>query len=171
MPSALWSQLSARAGRNDLPAILVEAYITAQLTEPEDIGYAVCHAFAAAEWPGRIAPNEVWADLFTAGVHDTATEYLKDGEIRPRDELPDELTLYRGAQENHKAGMSWTTDREQALWFRNRFTSLFPANLYMVTWPSECVLATLDRRNEHEVIVDPYYLGVFPEDILEIAPV
>ena len=38
--------------------------------------------------------------------------------------LPDEFAVYRGFQGRREKGIAWTTDREKAVWFANRFAVL-----------------------------------------------
>lgn len=65
------------------------------------------------------------------------------------------LTLYRGVEFDGKAnGLSWTTNKEKAIWFAHRFKS-DTSKIYKltITNPSS-ILAYLDSRNEQEVIID-----------------
>ena len=75
------------------------------------------------------------------------------------------LTVYRGG---HRGGISWTTSIDTATWFANRWTigSTPPQPLYQATAPPTAVLALLDDKKEHEVIVDPAKL----RNVRRIAP-
>jgi hypothetical protein len=57
--------------------------------------------------------------------------------------------------------MSWTTDRDKARWFAERWqlTVGCSAFVYATTPPMEAVLAVIDDRNEGEIVVDPSLLG------------
>lgn len=68
--------------------------------------------------------------------------------------LPQKLTLYRGGP---AYGISWTTDREQAEWFANRFGRDYP--VWEVTIDKEQALGYLTGRGESEVILPPEIPG------------
>lgn len=74
-------------------------------------------------------------------------------EIATYNALPKVVTLYRGVtgynKENKKA-LSWTSDKEQALWFANRFQNE-ERELWTIHVPREKVLACYKYENEHIV--------------------
>lgn len=55
IPSMKWADLSARAGRNDLPAILLTALAMGALSDPQEIRVGLEQAWTTCEWPGRAA--------------------------------------------------------------------------------------------------------------------
>ena len=59
------------------------------------------------------------------------------------------MLIYRGGA---GAGMSWTTDRSVAQWFANRFNQTREVRSTVVH--PRHVLAQIDKREEHEVVVD-----------------
>lgn len=77
-------------------------------------------------------------------------------------ELPETMTIYRGYQ--YKAsmrGLSWSLDRERAIWFAQRFAMIntkLPPRLATAEVRRESVLAYFNRRNEDEVVVLPQNL-------------
>ena len=78
------------------------------------------------------------------------------------DSLPDEITIYRGIySESYYKAVSWTTDRDTAEFFANRFQ-----DGYIVTGKvkKESVFACYE--SEKEVVVNPNHV-----EILEIASV
>ena len=72
--------------------------------------------------------------------------------------LPDEFPLYRGFQGRGAKGISWTTDREKAVWFANRFAMLDhlgEPKLLTGVARKEDVLGHFLGRGESEVVIDP----------------
>lgn len=76
--------------------------------------------------------------------------------------LPDTFTVYRGCPVNKVNGLSWTLDRDKALWFANRFN--FASR--MPPFDRECcvvtgtvkktdVFAYFNSRHESEIVVAP----------------
>lgn len=151
-----WHDLSARAGRNDLPVILYKAIASGTLYHPSEIARGVSDAWTACEWPLRIADAEVWQWMFMRALDQT--EYLLEGRIRPARELPATTTLWRGAEEDYRCGMSWTDDRDRAVWFATRFPHR-DARLYRIEATPNMVLARYDlARGEREWVLDPYLI-------------
>lgn len=71
--------------------------------------------------------------------------------------LPARVTVYRGVTErnkNKKKALSWTLDRNVAVWFANRFNT-GTGEVWKITVPKERILCLFDGE-EHEVIVDLY---------------
>ena len=72
-------------------------------------------------------------------------------------ELPDHLTVYRGIHKGgNKKGLSWTMDRQKAIWFAKRFCSKGDTCLLLSAdiQKSEA-LAYFSGRNEEEIVCQP----------------
>jgi len=77
--------------------------------------------------------------------------------------MPDHLTIHRGVSDcfgrgrrRHCRGLSWTLDRDKALWFASRYTFVPAVGwLATVTIPKTAVRAYLTDRGESEIIVLP----------------
>jgi len=70
--------------------------------------------------------------------------------------LAETVTIYRGYQYNASMrGMSWTVDRDRAIWFARRFARRAAPKLATVTVARSKILAYFDGRNESEVVVLP----------------
>ncbi len=73
------------------------------------------------------------------------------------------LTIYRGisslwgerGERTTRRGVSWTEDREQAVWFARRFSFNGPGTLLTAEVSPEHVLGIFHGRGEVEVVVDP----------------
>jgi hypothetical protein len=71
--------------------------------------------------------------------------------------LPDEITIYRGACEQHSLyGMSWTLDRDKAIWFAKR--SQPPYVLLTARAKKSDAHALLLRRRENEIVIDQFQI-------------
>src|SRR5258705_147764 len=66
--------------------------------------------------------------------------------------LPEEITIYRGFNGGHGEGMSWTLDRDKAIWFAKRFRSA-PALATALAIRGD-VHAFFSGRNEFEIVID-----------------
>lgn len=144
-----WEEISARAGRNDLPRLLVE---NVHYLGQDDLRTAVAHAWAGAEWPESWAPASLWVTLFDQGG------YQVDGKPASIETLPEIVTLWRGSTLDRRAGMSWTGNRDTAKWFARRFSGMAEGRdtaLFRIDIPRSYVLARfVERRGEDEYVVD-----------------
>ena len=81
---------------------------------------------------------------------------MDEGEIQIYHSIPDTITLYRGVSVGRKLyGLSWTNDKDVALWFKDRFDrTKTKGSLLMVEAKKENILASFGSRNEHEYVLD-----------------
>lgn len=84
--------------------------------------------------------RDIWLELFS----------LRESIDSLKQELPEEMTIYRGG---HEEGFSWTLSREVGEWFSNRFDEDTPF-LEKVIKKSDVLFYTNDR-NEEEVVLIP----------------
>lgn len=72
--------------------------------------------------------------------------------------LPNELVIYRGADEEDAAdGMSWTLDRDKAIWFARRRLHLKHRPVLVKAYARKSdAHALLLGRNENEVVIDQF---------------
>jgi len=169
IPSMKWADLSARAGRNDLPAILLTALAMGALSDPQEIRVGLEQAWTTCEWPGRAADYDVW--LYAFGEAGADGHYLEETELRSHTALPERLTIYRAATEGHELGLSWTTSFERAHWFATRVGAIsgHRSKIYEIDAPRDLVLARYnDTRNENEYVIDTSDLGL--DDLYEVTP-
>lgn len=157
-----WNTATYRAGRNDLPSILVETYDDLPTHERPQ---AVMEAWVMPEWPEQHMPADLWVRFFDVDLQGT-THYIVDGEVVERATdgdlaaLTDEtgcITLYRGAIPARRAGLSWTADLDRAIGFANRFnpsSGKGPGTVWTMTIPIDFVLAHFTGRGEDEYVVD-----------------
>lgn len=83
---------------------------------------------------------------------------MERSEHRAFSKLPESFPAYRGFIGQRGKGLSWTTDREKAVWFAERFACLEHlgkprlASGHVV---KKDVLAYFTRREESEIVIDP----------------
>lgn len=82
--------------------------------------------------------------------------------------LPETVTLYRGVARNRKKyGISWTDDKEKAIWFKNRWaTEEESGRLLKVVVNKKHCLCYLDSRGEKEIVLD---VNAVKNDIMDIT--
>lgn len=153
--------MSARAARNDKPAILLTAIAMDVLTDPQQIRIGLEDAWTTCEWPGRAADYDVWRYAFDLARADG--KYLHEQELRDVSSLQEALPLYRAATEGHELGLSWTTSFERAHWFATRIGAIAGRRhqIFEIDAPRELVLAYFhETRGESEYVIDTGDLAV-----------
>lgn len=88
---------------------------------------------------------------------DRGTDYLS-GDCRAfYDQLPDLITIYRGAPPARRLGMAWTTDFETARQFAigHRGIRVPGGRVYRTQIVKTDVLSVSQDRDEKEIIIDP----------------
>ncbi|WIE81309.1 hypothetical protein [Curtobacterium sp. MCSS17_016] len=164
-----WADVAARLGRNDYPVALANAVGTQQLTDTAEIAAGLEAAWTMAEWPARTLSTDLWLTLFGT-VLDNG-EYLNHTTPATTAELPELITLYRGATDETSRGMSWTDNLEQAQWFATRLTNIgYPgARVYEIGALNTMVLARFHSRGEDEWVLDPTMFE--PDDVVPRHPI
>lgn len=80
---------------------------------------------------------------------------MDESEIKVYNELPENIVIYRGVgNKKYKNGMSWTLNKEKAIWFSGRF-NFDDKHVYQGIVSKQDVLVYTDQCNEQEIIVDP----------------
>lgn len=82
---------------------------------------------------------------------------MNEDERKIFNSLPEQVTVYRGVtsyNKNKKKAFSWTTDKEIAEWFANRYNT-GTGEVWTLTVPKERILCAFEGR-EKEVIVNLY---------------
>jgi hypothetical protein len=114
----------------------------------------------------------VFLEWLCSGGSEGEGEYLNETNVRPNTELPQSITLWRGAIAKHRRGLSWTDDRDRATWFAGRFNGTLAktAHLYRLDVTPEMVLARFSKRGESEWVLSPEALDE-AEPVKEMTPV
>lgn len=148
----LWRQLRMGSSYERLPALLDMAH----LVERE----AWLKAFGR-EWAGfdnvSAFADEIIDTLLSFDYEDGLTnirEMMDDVELKAYDDLPDMLTIYRGAYEDNKWGFSWSLDRvvAESFPFYGRYCGLGRPLLIKASIEKSRTAALKLDRQEVEVI-------------------
>jgi hypothetical protein len=165
---SLLARLS-RAGSVDRLDLFAEWWDSGEEVPVAEFYEVVRLVWSSAELPYRY--DDVWPDLWEQmaaafeGDPKRRAMLMTADELETHAALPDEVMIYRGfgewkSEHSHPSAMwegySWTLDRDRALWFAKRFALLHgKARLATAIVPRTCIIALLDERGEHEVIVVP----------------
>ena len=145
-----WDNLAYGMGRNELPDLL--DMVWSRLPH-DQLLKGLENAWTMAEFPERFMPRRHWLPIFeAAGYHENTSPA----------EPPASITLWRGGTK--RTGMSWTADRAQAEWFRDRPHYSTPGKLWTVTVGPDRLLAHYHSgRGEDEYVINP--AGLRPREI------
>lgn len=146
-----WDTASSRVGRNNQPALLFDLWWRKLLGGI--LGIAARDAWCAAEYPADYVEPDAWFLIFgQAG-------YTVDGISAILPDSP--LTLYRGAPEGHRCGMSWTSDVQTAERFAfGGLRGRQAGNVWEATVEPSRLLACINDRKESEYVVRPEGLTI-----------
>jgi hypothetical protein len=100
----------ARQGRNAGPMLLNKYWPE---LNTDDRKAALLDTWILAEWPAQALPWQIWLHYFKQ------VGFVSDDPNIKKPQQP--LTIYRGAVKHKRKGMSWTQNKELAVWFANRF--------------------------------------------------
>lgn len=148
MGAVTWAEASARLGRNDMPYALVTNWWD---MDDEQRRIGLSRTWIMAEWPLAHAEQDLWVNLFQQ-VTDEGV-YLHDEKLEPIASLPIRKTLWRAATEDRATGMSWTDDKDRAVWFANRLGKQPIWEIEIAPEFGE-VLARFTGRNESEWVLN-----------------
>jgi hypothetical protein len=99
--------------------------------------------------------QEAWLDMLEADRSGRALYFMDEVDWAHWHDLPDIVTVYRGynADEGNPNGLSWTLNRDTAVWFAKRFYK--EGVLLTAVVPKGVIIASLLGRGEYEVIINP----------------
>jgi len=142
-------------GRNAGPLVVFELYCNGELPQ-RWASVLIPDVWAMVEFPSVALEREEWRALFNyAG-------YTYKGRRRARPRNP--RRLYRGADEAHRDGWSWTDDQGRAEWFAARFNHLgTPGQVWQAVVEPWRLFARIDHvrlKGEREYVVDTDGLAI-----------
>ncbi|MGV0069425.1 hypothetical protein ACRU44_16990 [Mycobacterium colombiense] len=159
----LWTSLvnDLGFGFNEQPLLLSRLW---DILPDDQRPIAIAYAWTGSDPPEEILPTDEWLKMFGA------VGYIEDpyGDWPPP---PAQITLWRGGV--RKTGMSWTADRERAVWFQHRpyehVSDWKPGKLWTATVAADQLLAHFRvlRPGEDEYVVDP--AGLDPIEVAQDA--
>jgi hypothetical protein len=93
-----------------------------------------------------------WKELFESDRKNKQS-FMSEDDLKFFNDLPEEITVYRGCTDGlNEEGFSYTTERDQAEWFANRFSKANPKVIER-TIKKEEVFAYTNSRGENEIII------------------
>lgn len=135
--------------KRDLPSFALHT-ITSGCWDEATAKALALDAWGLPEWPGQIGREE-WDEIFHAVG---GLPLIADDDETPIPDGP--VQVWRGAYEDHRDGLSWTTDPETATWFAARANRPDEedrrAQVWTTTVTPDRVYAYLNGRGEHEVV-------------------
>lgn len=166
-----WRTFVALHERYDrLPALLKVVYVH-EVTDPEKVWPLVGWVWTDNDnvWQFNDEWREVWSldDLDNTFVVEQQELVMDEEERALLAAMPDTLTVYRGTPKPdlNGEGMSWTLNRDKAVWFAKRFREDGDdVTVITGTVAKRDVLAYFTGRNEDEIVVFPEYVTVERHD-------
>jgi hypothetical protein len=137
----------------------VPALLTAMQLGCDDAGL-VGNVWTDSEniWQHKKTWIKIWSDLSDP----RAT--MDDNERVCFDVMPETVTIHRGIShpKHNRIGLSWTRDKERAVWFAHRFARSSDKPMVIdATVQKKNVLAYFNGRSEEEVVVLPKHVRVW----------
>lgn len=134
----------------------------------EEQAKGIEETWTLAEFPARLITPEDWYFMFDHVLEEQGFHLGDDGIIASNDVFPETLTLWRGALPEFREGMSWTDDKEQALWFAHRLDHGDNiGKLYEITVGREIIIGRFNARRENEFVIHADEL--WEDDVQEVS--
>lgn len=98
-----------------------------------------------------------WRRLWISDRCSRRESVMDEADIAAFDALPDIVQAHRGfSRSNAQLGMSWTTDKETAVWFAKRYLDRQNPSCMVATVPiRKCdILAFFGSRGESEIVIN-----------------
>ena len=96
-----------------------------------------------------------WRKIWSLPISDREQHVMDEAERAALEALPDTIQVYRGhAHKKSQKGMSWTTDRDRAIWFAKRFAGVERRKVLLSKGivSKQHVFALLLGRGENEIV-------------------
>jgi hypothetical protein len=134
---------------------LEEVLFNYEAEDPETVWDLIGHVWIDSE--NIYQALDRWKDIWELNVPKRARWVMDPTERKTFNALPREMTIYRGIAHRQAAeGMSWTLDRDRAIWFAKRFASENRTPMLATgTVRQKDVLAHFLGRNEQEIVAHP----------------
>lgn len=100
--------------------------------------------------------RKLFLELFS-GTRPHRDHLMEPDERKAFKKLPEQLTIYRGFGGSRGKGLSWTLDRDKAIWFAKRFHEVHgkPGRVIEGNAQKSDAFAYFTRREEAEIVIDP----------------
>lgn len=146
---------------------LLEGFVE-ELGEADDKTY---WTVLGAVWINGEAPwtnRKLFLQLFS-GARPHRDHLMDADERKALKKLPNQLKVYRGFGGERGKGLSWTLDREKAVWFAKRFHEVHgkPGRVIEGVCQKADVFAYFAGRNESEIVIAPEMVKAQKKVLLE----
>lgn len=150
---------------NDIIFMLTKAYyltflkFVKNVCSKDEFSKILADCWIMEEWP-NIDANVKRRELISWFKNCNKESLMSEDELTEFNKLIDTvktkgLTIYRGVSYSGKPeGISWTTDKQKAIWFSNRFNGKNKRVYQMTITNPDYILSYFSGRAESEVIVD-----------------
>ncbi len=149
---------------------MVKAFIRIRKTILDDALYWQCLHWVYTNKEVRLSDRKTfWLECFSAN-RGKREEFMTAAEDRRAfEQLPDQLTIYRGYQnKRYRTGLSWTLLKKMAVWFAYRWSEGTP-RVVSGSISKADVFGYTNERKEQEIIADPSKITDLA-DIEDIGP-
>lgn len=140
---------------------LDEVLNTHQINDPEVVWPLIASAWIDSE---NIYQNlQQWMDIWDLDIPKRSEHIHDENDLKALANLPEVIPIYRGiAHKDAVEGMSWTTDKDKAIWFAQRFSGGKDRVPYLVTAKvkKSNVIAHFLGRNESEIVAFPWEVEI-----------
>jgi len=112
-------------------------------------------------WQNKRAWRSIWSQL------GSPRDVMDANERTVFEWMPETVTIHRGVRHrtHWPKGMSWTRDKERAVWFAHRHSASGQVpTVLSAEVPKSRILAFINARSEEEVVVLPRYVRVTQVD-------
>lgn len=107
-----------------------------------------------------------WEDLLSS-PRPSRQSFMSEDDLAKFNALPESMTIYRGFNgRGTESGLSWTLNKEQAVWFARRF-DLPDGQVAVGSALKSDVIGYLGSRNEDEIVINPDYVQI--EEIYSLS--
>lgn len=133
------------------------------IAKEHDLHRLVRHTWTDSEniWQNKSAWQHIWRLL------SESKKVMDANERQVFEWMPDVVTVYRGVRHHSHwpRGLSWTRDKERAVWFAHRLSTKKQVPTVLSAEVSKRdILAYINARGEEEVVVMPRKLRAVTED-------
>ena len=139
---------------------LLMAWIS--LDNPSDRDFYECFRHVWIHSEGGSLNKSLWLTMMGSPRPGKEKWLMTKEELSLFESLPETVTIYRGSTTNKVNGLSWTTDKDKAIWFGNRFNfvnSKPPLNKECCVTTGQIaksdIFAVFLARGESEIVCDP----------------
>jgi len=133
------------------------------LLNAREVPAKICGDLLGDIWSG-LENNDMQEDFIKESMREwllasDRTTYMTKKELELLRNLPDKVTIYRGAQFDEPAdGFCWSLNKSVAEWFAKRFRNQHPV-IYTTVIDKNDILFYTNAADEEEIVVDYQQLG------------